>query len=49
VFVLAVIGHAPKLPHGEAWIKMISWFCWIFFGIGGQRQRALHGVLHGAM
>jgi hypothetical protein len=46
---LAVIGHAPKLPHGEAWIKMISWFCWIFFAIGGQRQRALHGALHGEM
>jgi hypothetical protein len=47
--VLAVIGHAPKSPHGEAWIKMINWFCWIFFVTGEQRQLALHGVPHGAM
>jgi hypothetical protein len=47
--VLAVIGRALKLPHGEAWTKMISWFCWIFFATGGQRQRGLLGVHHGAM
>jgi hypothetical protein len=47
--VLAVIEHAPKLPHGEVWIKMINWFCWIFFATGGKRQLALRGVLHGAM
>tara|TARA_B100001059_G_scaffold141659_1_gene141659 strand:+ start:2057 stop:2209 length:153 start_codon:yes stop_codon:yes gene_type:complete len=47
--VLAVIGRAPKSPHGQVWIKMISWLCWIFLEIGGQRQLALHGVLHGAM
>jgi hypothetical protein len=46
---LAVIGRAPKLPHGVAWIKMISWFCWIFFAIGGQRQQALLGGPHGAI
>jgi hypothetical protein len=46
---LAVIGRAPKLLRGEAWIKMISWLCWIFFETGGQRQLASHGVLHGAM
>jgi hypothetical protein len=47
--VLAVIGRAPKSPHGEAWIKMTSWFYWIFFATGGQRQLALHGGHHGAM
>jgi hypothetical protein len=47
--VLAVIGRAPKSPRGEAWAKMISWRCWIFFVTGGQQQLALHGVPHGAM
>jgi hypothetical protein len=47
--VLAVVGRALKLRHGEAWIRLISWLCWIFFVTGGQRQLALRGVLHGAM
>jgi hypothetical protein len=46
---LAVIGRALKSLHGEAWIKMISWLCWIFFVTGGQRQLALHGAPHGAI
>jgi hypothetical protein len=46
---LDVIGRALKSLHGEAWIKMISWFCWIFFVIGGQRQPVLHGAPLGAM
>jgi hypothetical protein len=46
---LAVIGRAPKSLRGEAWIKMIRWFCWRFFATGEQQQLALHGVPHGAM
>jgi hypothetical protein len=46
---LAVIGRALKSPHGEVWIKMISWLYWIFFVTAGQRHLELPGVIHGAM
>jgi hypothetical protein len=46
---LVVIVRVPKSLRGEAWIKMISWFYWIFFVTAGQQPLALHGAPHGVM